>query len=147
MKLKPLWTSSVRNILLFLIMQRIIILSLLSLIAFTAPFTIHRHNVNTGARCLDGSEAALYVSPGNNSNVVIFFDGGGFCAGKTLSATIESCYQRSMTDLGSSKGYKETVTYLGGILSNSNTTNPHFWNWTKVVIPYCDGSFHQGSRR
>jgi hypothetical protein len=32
-----------------------------------------------------------------------------------------------------------------GILSTVQATNPPFWNWTKVVIPYCDGTFHQGT--
>lgn len=33
-----------------------------------------------------------------------------------------------------------------GILSTKESSNPAYWNWTKVVVPYCDGSFHQGSR-
>ena len=127
-------------------MLKLLIFSSVIVLSFSV-FTLHLHSVYSGARCLDGSPAALYVSPGDNSNVVIFFEGGGACGGLNISATIESCYERSMTKLGSSKEYAPTINSQGGILSMSNTTNPHFWNWTKVFVPYCDGSFHQGSRR
>ena len=33
-----------------------------------------------------------------------------------------------------------------GILSSLQEVNPNFWNWTKVVVPYCDGSLHQGTK-
>jgi hypothetical protein len=69
-------------------MIKVIILSLLCFVIYTAPFTLYKHNISTGARCLDGSQAALYVSPGDNSNVIVYFVGGGFCAGKSLSATL-----------------------------------------------------------
>ena len=113
----------------------------------SAPFTKHLHDIDTGAKCLDGSPAALYVSPGDKSNIIVFFEGGGFCAGKTLSTVIQSCYQRSKTHLGSSKNYPDTLADQGGILSSQAAINPRFWNWTKVFVPYCDGSLHQGSRK
>lgn len=68
-------------------MLRVVILSL-SLVLSLSVFTLHLHNTSTGASCLDGSPSALYVSPGDNSNVVIFFEGGGMCAGLNLSATL-----------------------------------------------------------
>ena len=35
-----------------------------------------------GAACLDGSPAGIYVHEGgNNKNVMIYLEGGGFCAG------------------------------------------------------------------
>ena len=27
-----------------------------------------------------------------------------------------------------------------GYLSSNATSNPQFYNWTKVYLPYCDGS-------
>ena len=68
--------------------MRIFALFILLLGALSAPFTKHLHDIDTGAKCLDGSPAALYVSPADNSNIIVFFEGGGFCAGKTLSAIL-----------------------------------------------------------
>ena len=52
-----------------------------------------------------------------------------------------------MTDLGSSKNYPDVLDHTNsGILSNVQAVNPHFWNWTKANIMYCDGSVHHGSR-
>ena len=32
------------------------------------------------------------------------------------------------------------------VLSNDVDSNPMYWSWTKVFVPYCDGSLHQGSK-
>ena len=58
------------------------------------------------AKCLDGSQGAYYIWPGDPKKVLLFFEGGGWCGSDDLSSTIESCYQRSKTDLGSSTGYR-----------------------------------------
>lgn len=34
-----------------------------------------------------------------------------------------------------------------GILSTLKAVNPTFWNWTIAFLPYCDGTFHQGTRK
>lgn len=113
-------------------------------------FTIVKHPVETGARCLDGSPAALYHSVGSDENknkFVIYFEGGGVCTGANLSSTLDSCYKRSLTALGSSSQYPATRSGAGqGILSGNATENPHFFDWTRIYIPYCDGAEHQGSR-
>jgi hypothetical protein len=61
------------------------------------------HNTDPEARCLDGSPSLLYVHEGGDpKNILIFFLGGGMCGGDTLEGTLENCYQRSQTDLGTS---------------------------------------------
>lgn len=64
-----------------------------------------------------------------------------------MADTLDSCYKRSSTNLGSSLKYPATRNYdKRGILSTVQSVNPGFYNWTKVYVPYCDGSLHQGSR-
>jgi len=80
------------------------------------------------AVCLDGSPGAYYISEGtgdNRNKMLIYFEGGAWCGGSDLAGTLESCYQRSLTDLGSSKNYPATLNLAaGGVLSGSNTLNP-----------------------
>lgn len=73
----------------------------------------------------------------------MFFNGGGACFGTNLQEVLESCYQRSKTDLGSSKNYKDEIVVNGGYLS-TDPAKSKFAGWTKVIIEYCDGSIHQG---
>lgn len=51
----------------------------------TAPFKKYLHSNSTGARCLDGSQAAVFVSQGSLNDTLIFFTGGGYCEGHSLS--------------------------------------------------------------
>ena len=73
-----------------------------------SPYKRVFHPQDRGAACLDGSPAAMYVSEGSGANkdkFLIHFKGGGFCGELTLDQTIQSCYSRSFTDLGSSTDY------------------------------------------
>ena len=78
--------------------------------------------------CLDGSPGAYYISEGtaeDRNKMLIYFEGGGWCGGKDLAATVENCYQRSLGDLGSSKKYPQTLDLsAGGVLSGNATLNP-----------------------
>ena len=101
------------------------------------------------ARCLDGTQGAYFISEGKSpTKFMIFFEGGGWCGDgspvKDLPSIIEACYQRSMTDLGSSKNYPDSYSIADGILS-LNPANS-FIDFTKIFIKYCDGSGHQGTR-
>lgn len=96
------------------------------------------------ALCLDGSQGAYYISKGDETKVVLFFEGGGWCGDADLPSTIENCYQRSKTDLGSSTNYPSTVVETFGIFSDDREN--YFVNWTKIHLRYCDGAGHQGSR-
>jgi hypothetical protein len=97
------------------------------------------------ALCLDGSPGAYYISEGTATNkFLIYFEGGGWCGDKDAQTTAQNCYQRSQTDLGSSKKYPDTLSVGDGLLSNSNLNS--FRTFTKVYFKYCDGSGHQGTR-
>ena len=111
------------------------------------PYKKYLLSLDSGARCLDGSQAAVYISKGAANKTLIFFTGDGYCEGTSLSTTLENCYKRSKSEDGSSINYPDTYdldTY--GILSSDQNINPNFWNWTRVYIPYCDGSLFQGTR-
>jgi hypothetical protein len=100
------------------------------------------HNTDPDAKCLDGSPAAIYLHEGDSNNILFYFIGGADCAGQDLSDTLEHCYQRSKGMYGSSIYWSDTKVGEG-ILSTDPTKNL-FANWTKVIILYCDGAFHQG---
>lgn len=71
----------------------------LSLACCQAAYKKYQPNIDPEAQCLDGSPAILYAHQGAESQkYLLFFLGGGMCAEKAgTSATLESCYQRSMT--------------------------------------------------
>lgn len=96
------------------------------------------------AKCLDGSQGAFYIWKGDPAKVLLFIEGGGWCGDKDLGSTIENCYQRSKTDLGSSTGYKPTQSFGSGILSDH--PDNYFNGWTRAFLKYCDGSGHQGTK-
>jgi len=97
------------------------------------------------AICLDGSPGAYYYVRGSDpSTIVLYFEGGGWCGDRDLSSTIENCYQRSKTNYGSSKHYPSTVSYSDGILSDSEYNS--YRNATRVILRYCDGAGHQGTK-
>lgn len=95
--------------------------------------------VETGATCLDGSPVAYYLRRNTSSHQwVVFFHGGAWCD------SIESCYLRSLTTLGSSTTYPPTAT-SGGIFSNNQYLNPDFYTWNAVSPMYCDGASWTGN--
>lgn len=65
------------------------------------------NSVASGARCLDGNAASYYIKAGvgaNASNFVFFQQAGGWCM------SIEDCYQRSLTSLGSTVADSATAS-------------------------------------
>lgn len=99
------------------------------------------------ALCLDGSPAAYYISKeGDPKKIYIHFEGGGVCFGPdSINQTLDRCFQRSKTDQGSSISYPDTVKFDDGVLSTNEESN--FKDWTRVLLKYCDGSGHQGTRK
>lgn len=76
----------------------------------------------TGAVCLDGSPAALYVAPNTETHkVYVHQEGGGWCGPGN------DCLHRSTTPLGSSTTYPPTMDFNGGYLSSDPGQNPLMW--------------------
>ena len=79
------------------------------------------HNIDPEAKCLDGSPGLLYIHQGSEKGkFMIHFEGGGFCAGMTLAETIDFCYNRTKTHLGSSKYWPEQKQYDGYLSTDSS---------------------------
>ena len=127
--------------------------SIMQRVLLTNAITTH------GARCLDGSAAAYYVRLGSSSSFIMYMQGGGNCAGRTVEETIRLCASRRMSRMGSTDGYPATTlnsddTALSGlfdatgnkgsIMSPDKVINPLFSNWTAVWLAYCDGSAFGG---
>ena len=118
---------------------------------FTETFDIIELENTTEARCLDGSNFQFLFSKGHGSGVdrwIIFWEAASFCGADGLEI-IESCYEKSLTEFGSSKnfgtnGTKHVINKPMGYFSNDKGYNPLFWNYNKIYIRYCDGSLHQG---
>lgn len=96
------------------------------------------------ALCLDGSKGAYFMHIGDPKKVLIFFEGGGWCGDSDLPSTLENCYKRSKSDLGSSTSYPASYTLSNGIFSDDDDN--YFRGWTRIYLKYCDGSGHQGTR-
>ena len=92
--------------------------------------------------CLDGSPYGFYYSEGHlKNNFILFFEGGGECDGTNKEEVLSDCLWRSKSESGSSLKWKTNIR-LDGILSDNKAINPHFYEWTKVYLPYCDGFYH-----
>jgi hypothetical protein len=126
-------------------MKCLLLLALLSL-ALAQNFTLYK-STDPSAKCLDGSAASLYFQAGSESDkFLIFFESGGLCRGDGLAETIEYCYKRSFTNLGSSNDYPVSRSFNNfPFLTPDPTLNP-FHTWNRVFVPYCDGSVHVGSK-
>ena len=93
-----------------------------------------------GAVCLDGSPPGYYIRPGYGNGTdkwILHLGGGGWCFNES------DCYNRSMTELGSSKNWPPSHA-LNGFLSDNSTVNPEFFNWNIVYLMYCDGASFAG---
>ncbi|KAM7468994.1 hypothetical protein LguiA_007177 [Lonicera macranthoides] len=95
--------------------------------------------VSKGAVCLDGSPPAYQFDKGvgeGANNWLLHIQGGGWCY------SVQTCQQRATSELGSSKLMGRNN--FTGILSSNNELNPHFYNWNRVLVRYCDGSSFTG---
>ena len=125
-----------------------------------------------GARCLDGTPPRIWVhnststNPANRSKWAWHFQGGGWCESQ------ESCTNRAFDPkscmLGSSREecfnangcnvrpFAPVMDFLdlpavngarwgGGLLNNSEGTNPLAHDWNHVLMMYCDGGSYSGN--
>ena len=98
--------------------------------------------------CLDGSDPMIYLHEGGDTkNILFYFIGGGACLGTDLPSTLESCYKRSKGQFGTSTTWPETYDGADGGILALDPSKSKFANWTKIVIMYCDGAFHQGNNK
>lgn len=90
----------------------------------------------------------IYLHEGGDTrNILFYFIGGGACMGTDLASTLDSCYRRSKSMFGTSKVWPETYNGTNGGILETDPAHSRFANWTKIVIMYCDGSFHQGNNK
>ncbi|XP_020274330.1 pectin acetylesterase 5-like isoform X2 [Asparagus officinalis] len=102
--------------------------------------TLLRNATEKNAVCLDGSLPGYHLQRGSGSGAeswVLHLQGGGWCS------TVDSCSSRQETPLGSSH-YMPRQALFVGILSQSSSLNPDFYNWNRVKIRYCDGGSFSG---
>lgn len=106
----------------------------------------------SGPRCLDGTTAGYYVDSaagsgrgsmhgGAGAQVVVWLEGGGACFSE------DDCEQRAKGDLGSSKGWSQSMTpnsHSHGLLSTDADVNPDFGGFLHVYVPYCSGDVWYG---
>jgi len=94
---------------------------------------------NEGGVCIDGTPGAYYIRQPMNTSTsndwIIFHEGGGWCGSDS------NCYDRGMTDLGSSKNYPTTAH---GIEDIALYDLPPFDTYTIVYAKYCDGGSWTG---
>lgn len=91
-----------------------------------------------GPKCLDGTQAGYYIQQNKTSNqFVIYLEGGGVCQ------TALDCSRRKRSALGSSN-YWRTTRNGYELVSTNAETNPDFFSWNHIWIPYCSGDIWIG---
>eukprot|EP01084_Bolivina_argentea_P044960 82751_1 len=106
-----------------------------------------------GALCLDGSTPDIYYRPGFDNGINKFqisFASGGWCSGLgdynyIYVPSMDNCYHRSQTNLGTTLNDKPYMT-LGSYMSDNATINPLSYNWNTIFVKYCDGSSFMSNR-
>jgi len=97
--------------------------------------------ITTDAYCLDGSGPLYYHVPGIDSGSTkwyIHFEGGGWCS------SLEDCFNRAQTNLGSTLQDPPYQYFSDGYFSNIVSDNSLLFNWNKIYIRYCDGGSFSG---
>ncbi len=78
----------------------------------------------------------MYWGEGTSNNYIIYLEGGGLCTGSSQDSILQSCLDRSKTEMGSTKKRAKKINPVG-LLSNDKNVNPHFYDYNKVLVPYC----------
>lgn len=94
------------------------------------------------ARCMDGTLGAYYHRPAENpadsTRWAFFLEGGGECTTKSL------CDAAVNTTLGSSRFFP-SEQWLPYFLADDAASNPDFFGWNHVLIPYCSQDLWSGT--
>lgn len=89
------------------------------------------------------TQYSFFVQPGSSRRVLLFLDGGGACwdANTCIGTPLlnASTYQQTVNET------PEDLAQAGGVLASDNPDNPYA-DYTKVLVPYCSGDVHWGSR-
>lgn len=105
-------------------------------------YYLHDAITKKDAKCIDGSAPGYYYIQGYDSGShkwYIHFEGGGWCV------SLEDCFQRSQTDLGSTLKDDPEMTLNWDYWVDSEEDNPMLYNWNKVLLRYCDGGSFSGN--
>ena len=118
-------------------------LFLAALAAVASSLTLYKFDAVNAfkAYSLDGTPGAFMFSPGSGANAndwIIYHQYGGWCY------SIQDCYGRSLTKLGSSRYLPAHADSLGGLVSDNCTVTP-LCNYNKVVLQYTDGNSFAGN--
>lgn len=111
----------------------------LPLISNSAPLTLlPQDQGDESPACLDGSPYGFYFVPSTTGSTkwTISIEGGGWCYNESL------CYQRSQSELGSSKNWSKT----GGCGCMNVIGDSIDENCNCIYMPYGDGASFSGYR-
>jgi hypothetical protein len=94
------------------------------------------------SRCDDGSETGLGVNPGPETDLVVYFDGGGACWSFETCVTLGTSRHGPW---GEAQLAGRVPGFRGTALDRDDAANP-FRRWDLVFVPYCTGDVHSGDR-
>jgi hypothetical protein len=95
------------------------------------------------AICNDGSSYVYHRRAGTGDGLnkwMIYVEGGGACS------SVAACQERQRTDPGKMTAETSPTLNRGGILDDSQSANPEFYNWNAVFLSYCSSDDHSGDR-
>jgi len=97
------------------------------------------------ARCMDGSLGGYYYQAATDQSKILGWildmEGGGECV------TSKRCVPISKTSLGSSKHFSASFSFTNhALLDDNHKTNPDFYDWNHVYLPYCSQDLWNGQR-
>lgn len=90
-----------------------------------------------GAVCAQGDPYAFFARPADPDRLLIYFQGGGACWDRATCGAYGP-YDKTVTDVESEVG-------ASGIFDFTDPRNP-VAGYTMVVVSYCTGDVHTGSR-
>lgn len=97
-----------------------------------------------GARCLNGSPPAIYISKGSDpSRWLIFHQGGGWCS------NLEDCCSKADLWFSNHRDGAAPVADLamiGGYFRRDRAVNPLMHDWNFAYLTSCDGGSFAGAR-
>ena len=129
--------------------------ALIYLLFDTSYVSIEVKFPNSKAKCLDGSNYKFLFSKGfenGTSSFYVYFESGGFCGDNNFnpnndSSPLESCLNKFGTRQVSNNFsiFRYFSKFFERYFTSTKYFNPLFFNWNKVFIKYCDGTFHLGN--